>query len=165
MEQTLELAQKPPIGKAAFAVTDEAFRTTVEIDLDAFYTRLRAETLAAMKEFQQQGLTGKALADAVAQRLRSLSDVPLEAAGRQSTAEAFNLGRNIAAQERAAEIKEVVRTEILDANTCAACFLLDFSNSRETYVFNSREYFEFMPPRKCFGRTNCRGFYLFRSAA
>ena len=129
------MAQKPPVGRAAFAVTDEAFRTTVEIDLDAFYQRLHAETLAAMKEFQQQGLTGKALADAVAQRLRSLSDVPLEMAGRQSTSEAFNLGRNIAAQERKAEIKEVVRTEILDINTCPPCFLLDHSNSGEVYVF------------------------------
>ena len=165
MDQVLELALKPPIGKAAPRVTDEAFRATVAIDLDTFYTRLQNETRAALAEFQKQGLTGDALADAVEARLQGLSDKPIEAMGRASTSEAFNLGRNIAAQENLPLIKEVVRTEILDINTCFPCRMLDFSNSQITYEINTPEYFRDMPPNLCEGRDFCRGFYIFRIGA
>ena len=118
-----------------------------------------------MKEGQLAGLTGKELADFVDARLKGLSAAPVIEAGRKSTSEAFNLGRNIEAQEQAESIKEVIRTEILDFNTCPPCRALDHSNSKAVYVLNSPEYFENMPPNKCNGRERCRGFYLFRRAA
>jgi hypothetical protein len=154
------MAQQPPIGDIARKVTDEAFRTAVEIDLDTFYNRLLNEARTALAEFQKQGLTGDALADAVEARLQALADGPIEAMGRASTAEAFNLGRNLAAQENLALIQEAVRTEILDVNTCQPCRLLDGTKVK----VNSPEYFQFMPPNLCDGRHNCRGFYLLRSA-
>jgi len=154
------MAQQPPIGDIARKVTDEAFRTTVELDLDSVYTRLLNEARAALSEFQKQGLVGDALADAVEARLQALANGPIEAMGRASTSEAFNLGRNIATQENLPLIKEAVRTEILDANTCQPCRLLDGT----VVEVNSEEYFQFMPPNLCDGRDFCRGFYLLRAA-
>ena len=153
------MPQQPPIGDIAKKVTDAAFRTTVEIDLDSFYNRMLAAARQALKEFQQQGLTGDALAKAVRARLMELSNGPLEMMGRASTSEAFNLGRNITAQERASDIKEAVRTEVLDSRTCSPCRKLDGA----VVEFNSEEYFKLMPPSQCNGRDFCRGFYLMRS--
>lgn len=155
----LELQQKPPIGKAAFPVTNEAFKVRAEIDLEQFYERIRSETLRLMNELGQQGIKGPELAERIGAELNNLSDVPIEQMGRKSTAEAFNLGRNLAAQDHKSEIREAVRTEVLDENTCQACRLLDGT----VVKVNSDEYFEFMPPRLCHGRDFCRGFYLYRS--
>jgi len=118
-----------------------------------------------IKQFSQQGLEGQALADAVSEGLRQLSDAPITKASRGATSEAFNLGRNLVAQEKEEEIKEVVRTEILDGSTCPPCRRLDFSNSKTVYQVNTPEYCEFMPPNKCDGRELCRGFYLYEANA
>ncbi|HKB07902.1 MAG TPA: hypothetical protein VKF61_06475 [Candidatus Polarisedimenticolia bacterium] len=154
------MAQKPPQGKDAFPVTDQAFQVRAEIDLDAFYQRLLNETRRLVTDYSQQGLEGKALADKVAAGLKELSPGAIDNAARFETAEAFNLGRNLEAQVRQAEIGEVVRTEILDENTCPPCRRLD----GKVVELNSEEYFELMPPNLCDGRELCRGFYLYRAA-
>jgi hypothetical protein len=161
VEQEHALQQKPPIGKDAFPVTAEAFLTTVEIDLDVVYERLLNETRDRLATLQQQGLTGEALAEQLTAHLQGLSDAPVRELGRASTSDAFNLGRNISAQENLTVIKEAVRTEVLDSNTCRTCLLLDGT----IVEVNSKEYFEFMPPNLCEGRDFCRGFYLFRKDA
>lgn len=155
------MAQQPPQGPRAPSVTNEAIRVRVEVDLSDFYTRLQNRTAQLLTDLQQQGLEGDALADAVADGLKDEFDVPIERAGREATHEAFSLGRNLEAQARAGEIGEVVRSEVLDANTCDPCKALDGT----VYQFNSPEYFENMPPNKCDGREQCRGLYLYRSAA
>lgn len=155
------MAQKPPIGKDAASVTRQAFSVRAEIDLDSFYQRLLNETRRQMADLGQQGLTGEALAERLELALNNLSDTPIEQMGRASTSEAFNLGRNLAAQEQAPAIQEAVRSEVLDENTCDPCRLLDGT----VVQMNSPEYFEFMPPNLCSGREQCRGFYLYRAAA
>ena len=155
------MAQKPPIGTDAPGVTDEALKAQVDVDLRDYYTRLTNEALTALKDFQQQGLEGDALADAVAARLQGLSDQPIIEAGRASTSEAFNLGCNLAAQVLGPQIGEVVRTAVLDENTCDPCDLLDGS----TYEVNTPAYFESMPPNFCDGRDLCRCFYFYKAAA
>jgi hypothetical protein len=159
VEQQLALVTKPPVGTDAFPVTNEAFQVTVEMDLDAFYTRMLNETRTALSEFQKQGLEGEELANAVESRLQNLSDKPIERMGEEATSEAFNLGRNIEAQSQLPKLKEAVRTEILDVATCLPCRLLDGTRVE----LNSEEYFELMPPNQCLGRHRCRGFYLYRT--
>lgn len=154
------MAQKPPQGPGADRVTNEALKVRVGIDLEGFYSALRSRTAQLLTDLQQQGLTGAALADAVTDALRAEFDTPIERAGREATNEAFALGRNLEAQERQDEIGEVVRTEVLDENTCEPCSQLDGT----VVVLNSPEYFRLMPPNLCEGREQCRGFYIYRRA-
>ncbi len=150
-----------PIGTDATTVTAGSHRVAVEIDVSTIAQRLEAEALRLIKQFSQQGLEGEALADAVSEGLRQLSDAPITKASRGAASEAFNLGRNLVAQEKEEEIKTVTRTEILDGSTCPPCRKLDGT----TYIVNTPEYFEFMPPLKCDGRELCRGFYLYEANA
>lgn len=154
------MAQGPPTGEDAFDITSEAFRVRADIDLDAVYQRLLNETRRLLTDFQQQGLSGSQLADAVLDGLQSLSPGPVESIGRSASTEAFNLGRNVAAQKSADQIGRVIRTEILDTATCDPCRDLD---GFQTTV-NGPGYFENMPPNKCDGRELCRGFYLYEAA-
>lgn len=150
-----------PIGPNAGQVTADANRIAVEIDISSLATRLQNEALRLINDYSQQGLSGPQLAEAVAAGLRNLSDAPVDRAARGAAGESFNLGRNLEAQRQADQIGEVVRTEILDQNTCEPCRALD----GKVVEFNSPDYFEFMPPNQCDGRDQCRGFYIYRSAA
>lgn len=153
------MAQKPPIGKSARGVTDEFMRVKVEMDLDSFYARLLNETRELLADLGQQGIEGEALGERIESGLSSLSDTLPESLGRASTSEAFNLGRNLGAQQAASSVREVVRTEVLDENTCDPCRRLDGT----VVEMNSEEYFRLMPPNFCDGRDFCRGFYLYRA--
>lgn len=155
----MELAQQPPTGKAALPVTSDFYAVRSEIDLSTIYDRLYRETLRLFEDFSQRGLTGRELADAVVGELDGLSDAPVQQAARGAATEAFNLGRNLAAQVKADDIVGVVRTEVLDANTCDPCGSLDGF----TTTVNGPGYFENMPPNHCDGREMCRGFYLYRA--
>jgi hypothetical protein len=155
------VAQEPPQGPTAVNVTDEALRLRVSIDLSEFGNRVQNEAVRLYADYAQRGLTGEALADAVTADLESIFDVSIDRAGREATHEAFNLGRNLEAQARRTQIGDVVRTEILDENTCDPCRGLDGN----VYTLNSPSYFDDMPPNHCEGGEQCRGFYLYRSAA
>lgn len=146
-----------PIGPDAIAVTENAHRVAVDIDVSGLSTRLENEAMRLIKEGTNAGLQGQELTDFVDKGLKALSDAPIDKAGRGAASEGFNLGRNLEAQRRQGEIGEVVRTEILDANTCPPCRRLDGQRFR----FNSPEYLANMPPAKCEGRELCRGFYIY----
>lgn len=150
-----------PIGPQAPGITGDAHRVAVEIDVSSLATRLETEALRLVNDLSQQGVSGEDLARQVSDGLRSLSDAPVDKAARGAVSESFNLGRNLEAQRRAAEIGDVVRSEILDENTCPPCRQLDGA----VYEINSAEYFEHMPPNDCDGRELCRGFYIYRAAA
>lgn len=164
------MAQKPPKGKSAGSVTDEALRVFVGIDLRDLYSGLETESARLFSEFAQRGLSGEALGNAVADELKSLGTAALERAGRESTHKGFVLGRNLEAQARPEEIGEVVRTAVLDENTCTEedygdgeprCYELD----GRVFAFNSPDYFEFMPPSHCEGGAQCRCIPIYRKAA
>lgn len=149
-----------PIGPNAARVTADAHRVGVEIDVSEIVSRLEREALRLVNDYSQQGLTGDALAEAVSEGLRGLSDVPLERAGRGAASEAFNLGRNLQVQQEPEMIGSVIRTEVMDRNTCDPCRALD---GREVAI-DSPEYLELMPPNRCLGRELCRGFYIYEAA-
>jgi hypothetical protein len=155
------MAEQPPIGKDALDVTSAAYEVRATLDLNSMYDRLRAEAIRLLEDYSQQGLSGQELADAVVAGLRDLGDTTIDQAGRGAATEAFNLGRNLAAQGARDQISEVVRTEILDRNTCDPCRSLDGF----TTTVNGPGYFENMPPNSCDGGDFCRGFYMYRSAA
>ena len=149
-----------PQGPNARSVTNTAHQVAVEIDVSDIVGRLEREALRLVNDLSQQGLTGESLADAVVSGLRDLSDAHVDRSARGAAGEAFNLGRNLTAQEHP-EIVRAVRTEILDKNTCPPCRALD----GKVVAMNSDEYFEFMPPNQCEGWEQCRGFYLLLTEA
>jgi hypothetical protein len=150
-----------PIGPKAGRITADAHRVGVEIDLSELSGRLEREAMRLITDLSQQGLSGDELADRVAAGLMNLSDTPIQEAARGAASESFNLGRNLGAQEAVDQIATVVRTEVLDQNTCPPCERLDYDNSGTVYEMNSPEYFRDMPPNQCDGRDLCRGFYLY----
>jgi hypothetical protein len=135
--------------------------TAVEVDVGEMRTRIEVEALRLINDGLRQGKTGRALADYVRDGLNALSDAPIARASRGAASTSFNLGRNLAAQARPLDIREAIRSEVLDAETCRPCRKLD----GKRVVVDSPEYFELMPPAQCDGRDFCRGFYLYRRAA
>jgi hypothetical protein len=146
-----------PVGPQAGKVTTEAVRVGVEIDISEIGGRLEREAMRLISDLMQQGYTGDDLADRVSAGLMDLSDKPVLEAARGAATESFNLGRNLGAQDATDQIKSVVRTEVLDENTCEPCRILDGF----TCEMNSPEYFENMPPNGCDGRDLCRGFFMY----
>lgn len=162
------MAGSPPIGPVAGEITTTAVDARVAIDVDAVETRLLNETRRLLSDLGQLPLTSEELANRVEQGLLALSDTLIEQAGRGATSEAFNLGRNEAIQQPnlLGLVTEVVRTEILDQNTCPQCLPIEQGGLDGLVVkVNSPEYFEFMPPNYCDGGDFCRGFYLYRIGA
>jgi hypothetical protein len=153
------VALGPPQGTAAPAITDEAIRVRVGIDLSDLSARLSNEAARLFTDYSQQGLTGDALGEAVASALQAMFDPQLDRAGREATHEAFSLGRNLEAQAGASKVTQVVRSEVLDRNTCEPCSALDGT----VVEMNSPDYFKYMPPNGCDGREQCRGLYLYQT--
>ncbi len=178
------MAQKPPKGKDAAAVTAEALEAKVDVDLRDFYTRLQNRASELMADAQQRGLSGQTLADFVADGVADLSEQPIVEAGRAATSEAYNLGRNLEAQRRLPEIGQAVRSAILDQNTCENCRALDLTVAEingpiveisEAGAAVLRDngvdpgspdaYFALMPPNFCLGEDLCRDELLYRRVA
>lgn len=156
------MAQEPPKGPAAGSVTADAISLRVQIDLSEVGNRLQNEATRLVADLSQQGLTGDELGAAVERELLAIfDDASAARTGREATHESFSLGRNLEAQRQAGSIGEVVRSEILDENTCEPCAAMDGT----VVVMNSPAYFENMPPNGCDGREQCRGIYLYRGAA
>lgn len=158
------MAHLPPTGPDTVQITSDAFDVQVSIDVDDVVTRLLNETRRLLNDLSQQDLTDDVRAQAVMDGLGALSDVPAEEAGRAAVSEGFNLGRNAEIQRSLDTIQRVVRTEVLDGDTCEACFGLDFTRSKMVYQVNSPAYWRDMPPNHCFGRESCRGF-MFQTIA
>jgi hypothetical protein len=146
----------PPIGPDANRITQDAHRVAVEIDISEIAGRLEREALRLVNDYSQQGLAGDELTQAVQDGLRALSPTPVDRAASGARGEAFNLGRNLGIQQNPDAVAQVIRTEVLDQNTCAYCLKID----GRVVAVNSDEYFQLMPPNGCAGREQCRGFYI-----
>ncbi len=87
-----------------------------------------------------------------------LSMRPVEDLARQSSGVAYNEGRGaeILSQHEQGNVEHVVRSEVLDDNTCAACAALDGMVVR----VDSPDFKALQPPAQCFGGNRCRGFYI-----
>lgn len=148
------------MGAGTAVITTSALDARVQIDLEELSSRLLRETHRLLVDFGQQPLSNTELADKVGAGLEALGTTVVSQAGRGATAEAFNLGRNVAAQEALGSIDSVVRVEILDSHTCPPCKAFD----GKIYKMNSPAYFEDMPPNGCDGGDFCRGFFMYRAA-
>jgi hypothetical protein len=140
----------------------EQAATVAELDVGMLFDRMKNEFIneysrAALRE----GLTGKELTTRMENYLLGLSEKPLEETARKSSTVIYNEGRSaeILTEGDDDVVEFVVRSEILEpGRTCTVCqgFVVD----PPVIEVGTDEYFEFMPPSKCEGGDNCRGFYI-----
>jgi hypothetical protein len=151
------------IGAAAtprVTFSSTIYETRAAIDVGSLVGRLESEIIGEYDRLFRQGLPPGEAALEMQKFLDSLSDRPIGDLARGSTTVAFNTGRATETTAMSDQIAYVVRTEILDGNTCDMCQSLDYSVSGVEYEVDSDLYYEDMPPAKCDGRDRCRGFYL-----
>jgi hypothetical protein len=147
----------PPLKRhiAAFAEQTEVLAT---MDLGTMWDRMLGEFLAEWERLNRQGIDGAAMDRALRSFMDDLSAKPLEDLARQSSSVAYNQGRAVSILQAgdSGEVEYVVRSELLDSNTCAACANLDGMVVR----VDEPDFEEYMPPSKCLGGDRCRGFYV-----
>lgn len=117
--QELQSGPDAPIGED----TEEAVRFLQNLAIAAsgiIMTRLRDQ---ALKEVLDQMRRGQADAAAVRRILEELSPKLLAAEGMKTVMTAFNLGRKVQAER--SKPGRVIRSEVLDVNTCEPCAAAD----------------------------------------
>lgn len=151
------LAANPATRRGSISFSNQQNEVLVQLDVSNLIQRLQAQVVQQYTLMAAQGMAPEDIATALQGYLDSLSDRQIEEMGRQSTAVAFNQGRNVAIQEYLPVLEpNAVRTEVLDANTCEPCAQFHGYEAR----INSPEFFEHGPPAHCDGQRRCRGFWL-----
>jgi len=131
-------------------------RVASQIAVDEIWARLLDEAIREYNAAIRSGMTEAEALKQVEQALHGLSPSKQDLAARQVAEVAYNQGRDVAAKEAAVagEAQWVVRSEVLDQRTCATCASLD-----GVYLkIGTREYEQYLPPARCEGGDNCRGF-------
>jgi hypothetical protein len=130
------------------------------MDVGQMWDRMLGEYLGHWTQLERQGLSAAEMDAEMRAFMQGLSDKPLERLARQSAGVAYNQGRSAeilsAAEDRGVQF--VVRSEILDINTCPTCE--NFANSPPVVEVGTPEYDQYMPPSYCDGGLQCRGFYV-----
>jgi len=124
------------------------------MDVGIMWDRARGEFLDAWVRFNREGLQGAELDRAMQAFMGGLSDKPLQDLARKTVSVAYNQGR--AAEIISQNVPLVVRSEVLDSNTCDACRDLDGA----VVEVGTEEFDRLLPPAQCFGGDRCRGFYI-----
>lgn len=128
------------------------------MDLGKMWDRFLGEFLDHWVELDRQGLSEADMERAMQAFMDDLSAKPIEDMARTSSTVAYNQGRAVSILEAAdkAEVQYVVRSEILDSNTCEMCEQLDNFIAE----IGQPEFDQYMPPAYCLGGARCRGFYV-----
>lgn len=142
----------------------QAFEEQVEIlatmDVGKLWDRVLGAFLAEWERLHRQQLSAEEMGRAMQAFLDGLSDRrDVEDLARTGSSVSYNQGRGAAISSAAASgepVEFVVRSEVLDSNTCEACANLDSA----VFDVGTSDYYEYMPPAKCLGGDRCRGFYV-----
>jgi len=131
-------------------------RVASQIAVDEIWARLLDEAIREYNAAMRSGMDEAQALKQVELALHGLSPAKQDLAARQVAEVAYNQGRDMAAKEAAVtgDAQWVVRSEVLDQRTCATCAQLD-----GVYLkIGTREYEQYLPPARCEGGDNCRGF-------
>jgi hypothetical protein len=147
-----------PMVESAVAAAADTIESAVTVSVDKVWNRILGEFLGEYERLSRQGLSDEELYRRLDAFINNLSERPIEDWARQTATVANNQGRDIVSRTAAvAEMAQyVVRSEVLDENTCANCRMLDGS----VYEIGTPAYAENMPPAKCEGGDRCRGLYI-----
>lgn len=146
---------KIPQGDKALGVTLANSEAEVTLALDTVVGALTQQFIEELLSQSRQGVETSEIVAVLEAVLGSLKGRTAQRESRKLAGLTFNQGRNVEIQLREDQIAFVVRSEVLDEQTCAPCSYLD---SRK-FLVNTPEYWENMPPAKCEGTIQCRGFY------
>lgn len=142
-----------PIDAQVVAFADQA-EVVAAMDVGIIWDRLKGEFLNEYVRLERQGLSPDQIDRALRAFMDGLSEKPLEDLARKSTNVVYNQGR--AAEIRSQPVEMVVRSEILDENTCSECAALDGM----IVAVDDPDFDRLMPPAFCLGGDRCRGFYI-----
>ncbi len=147
----------PVSDKFLFAL-DAEMSALVGSSIDQMWARAKEEFLGEWERLSRQNLTDPDMARRLETFIEELSLKPVDKLARQGSTVAYSQGRNATTltAEDAGEVFFVVRSEVLDTNTCRPCSILD----GEIFAVGSSEYFANMPPSQCDGGDFCRGIYI-----
>jgi hypothetical protein len=143
-----------PLERYVNAFDDQA-EVLATLDVGRMWDRMLREFLDEWVRLDRQGLSAEAIERAMEAHLDGLSDKPLLDLARQTSGVAYNQGRAAEIRSQPA-VEYVVRSEVLDQNTCAPCAELDGS----IVAVGTPEFDALMPPARCEGGDRCRGFYV-----
>jgi hypothetical protein len=137
---------------------DDEVRLVAAMDLNQMWDRVLGEMLDAFVRFDRQGLSDTEMESEMQGFLDGLSEKPTEDLARKSAGVSYNQGRSaeILTAADAGDVQFVVRSEILDSNTCATCETLDGF----VLEVGTSDYDRWLPPAGCEGGDRCRGFYV-----
>lgn len=137
---------------------DDRLEVSAGIAIDRLWQRMLNEALDEFERLDRQNLGGDDLERALIAFMDELSDRPVEDLARGTSTVAYNEGRSaeILSARARGEVQYVVRSEVLDTNTCRPCQMLD----SEVFEVGDPEYYANMPPAQCDGGDRCRGFYV-----
>lgn len=147
------MARKPPTPDEQAAIEAAAV-----LAIDQLWSRLMNSGLAEYASLQRQGVGAAEIARRVGDYLDGLSVKAEEVQARHVSTVAYNEGRAAALKDAAAsgEINYVIRSELMDGETCASCAALDGA----VVAVNSEDFAALKPPARCDGGDNCRGMYV-----
>ncbi len=137
---------------------EDEVRVVATLDIGTMWERMKREFLGEWERGVREGLTDAQLEARMESFLEGLSPKPEKELARGSSTISYNQGRNaeLLSAVTTRGLQFVVRSEVLDTNTCRPCSLLD----SEIFTVGSSEYFANMPPGQCQGGSRCRGFYI-----
>ena len=140
------------------AALDGQIDTLATMDVGALWDRILGEFLGEYSRLQRQQLPADELSRGMEAFMEDLSNRDVEDLARQSSSVAYNQGRGAAilGEHASGAVEFVVRSEVLDNNTCEACVQLDGM----IVEVGDPAFHEWMPPAKCLGGDRCRGFYI-----
>ena len=134
--------------------------TTVSLDIDRLWAQMLGVALDAWLAGRRAGISEdtEAMLEQIERELDRLSDRLLEDLARKSSAISYNEGRAAAilTANDVGAVDFVIRSELLDGETCEPCARLDST----VIAVDSDEFFDLMPPSHCEGRGNCRGIFI-----
>lgn len=139
-------------------VFEERAAITGGLHIGRLWERLRGEFLDEFERLDRQGIVGDELGQRLEAFLEGLSRKPETDLARMGSSVSYNQGRNVAILDAVEKgmAQFVVRSEVLDTNTCPECESLD----GEAFDVNTPDYERHMPPAFCLGGDRCRGFYI-----
>ncbi len=137
---------------------EEQVNVLATLDVGEMWDRMLGEFLGEWGRLDRQGLDSTAMEAEMRSFMDGLSNKPEQRLARTSSGVAYNQGRSAEILSAGVEglTEFVVRSEILDRNTCAVCARLDGS----VFEVGSADYHTFLPPAQCLGGDLCRGFYV-----
>lgn len=140
------------------AVYEEHVEVLATMDMGKMWDRFLGEFLGEWERMNRLNLADDELERRMLAFIEDLSDAPVTDLARQTSGVAYNQGRGAEILSAAAEgvVEFVVRSEVMDANTCEFCSQIDGA----VFDAGSDDYYRWHPPAGCAGQDRCRGFYV-----